>query len=78
MLKFGGVLTQNFMGTSKGEVVAVEVDLFNAGTVKIGKVVLPAQLLLGQPITCEGTLKALMTGKEDEDEEDEEGAEEEA
>lgn len=77
LLKLKATLTRDFMGTSEGEKVDVEVDLFEAGTVKIGKVLLPAQLLLGQPITGESDFKLLMTGKGDEEEEDGEGKEEE-
>lgn len=39
------------------------VDLLNERTVRIGKVALPAQLLLGCLVTNEDELRMLMTGR---------------
>jgi hypothetical protein len=60
---FSATLTRDFMGSATGEEVDVMVDLLNEGTVKIGKVLLPAQLVLGCPVTNEDELRVMMTGK---------------
>lgn len=65
-LRVLATLTQDFMGAKEGELVEVVVDLLDEGTITIGDVVLPAQLLIGQAVPCDEDYRLLMTGKEDE------------
>lgn len=62
-VRFEAVLQENWQGSKKGDKVAVELDLFECSTIKIGSTSWTVQLVVGSAVTDDATYRNLMSSK---------------